>query len=113
MLGFASERLLLIGDARRELQQALADAAPGARVTSVATGFDGIAELTAEPGDAYTTGIAAAEPLGRRGGAGARGADRGAAGGGRGGAAPAGPGEPVAAVRPRRARGAEPQDAPV
>src|SRR4051794_32077041 len=66
MLRFASERLLLIGDARRELQQALADAAPGARVTSVATVFDGIAELTAEPGDAYTTVIAAAEPIERR-----------------------------------------------
>jgi GGDEF domain-containing protein/DNA-binding response OmpR family regulator len=66
MLRLASERLLLIGDTRRELQRALAEAAPGARLTSVETLFDGIAELAAEPDDPYTTVIAAAEPIERR-----------------------------------------------
>ena len=57
------ERILLIGDARRDVQSAVSQAAPGAQVTSVATVFDGIAELAANP---YTTVMAAVEPIERR-----------------------------------------------
>jgi two-component system, cell cycle response regulator len=57
------ERILLIGDAKRDVQAAVAQAAPGAQVTSVATVFDGIAELAANP---YTTVMAAVEPIERR-----------------------------------------------
>jgi GGDEF domain-containing protein len=57
------ERILLIGDAKRDVQAAVAQAAPGAQVTSVATVFDGIAELAANP---YTTVMTAVEPIERR-----------------------------------------------
>jgi two-component system cell cycle response regulator len=57
------ERVLLIGDAQRDVQSALMQAVPGAQVTSVPTLFDGIAELS---GNRYTTVLAAAEPLERR-----------------------------------------------
>lgn len=53
----------MIGDARREVQPALAEALPGAQVTAVPTLFDGIAELA---GGRFTTVLAAAEPLERR-----------------------------------------------
>ncbi|MDQ3440597.1 MAG: GGDEF domain-containing protein [Planctomycetota bacterium] len=59
----AHERILLVGDATRELQGALSEAMPGAHVTSVGTYFDAIAEITAHP---YTTVLAAAEPIERR-----------------------------------------------
>ncbi|HEV2295296.1 MAG TPA: diguanylate cyclase [Tepidisphaeraceae bacterium] len=57
------ERILLVGDATRQVQGALAEAIPGAHVTSVATYFDAIAEITAHP---YTTVLASAEPIERR-----------------------------------------------
>src|SRR4051794_29169532 len=61
------ERVLLIGDAKRDVQSALLQAAPGAQVTSVATVFDGIAELSANPAvNPYTTVMAAVEPVERR-----------------------------------------------
>jgi GGDEF domain-containing protein len=61
------ERVLLIGDANRELHNALARAVPGAQVTNVASVFDGIAELGMS-GNAgpYTTVVAPAEPIERR-----------------------------------------------
>ena len=57
------ERVLVIGDAQRELQGALLSALPGAGVTAVSTLFDAIAELAA---GRFTTVLAAAEPLERR-----------------------------------------------
>ena len=59
----AHERILLVGDATREVQGALSEAMPGAHVTSVGSYFDAIAEVTAHP---YTTVLAAAEPIERR-----------------------------------------------
>lgn len=59
----AHERILLVGDATREVQGALSEAMPGAHVTSVASYFDAIAEITAHP---YTTVLASAEPIERR-----------------------------------------------
>jgi GGDEF domain-containing protein len=58
-----SEKILLIGDAQRTLQAAVLQARPGAAVVSVMNFFDGIAELTHR---AYTTVLAAAEPIERR-----------------------------------------------
>ena len=63
MVRLLHERVLLIGDAQREVQSALAEALPGAQVTSVPTLFDGIAELS---GNRFTTVLASAEPLERR-----------------------------------------------
>lgn len=63
MTRHTTERVLLIGDAQRQVQAALALALPGAQVTSVATVFDGIGELSAT---AYTAVLAAAEPIERR-----------------------------------------------
>ena len=63
MVRLLHERVLLIGDAQRDVQSALAEALPGAQVTAVPTFFDGIAELT---GNRFTTVLAAAEPLERR-----------------------------------------------
>lgn len=63
MAGFATERVLLIGDSYRQVHGALAQALPGARVTSVASFFDGVAELVA---NSYTAVVAAAEPVERR-----------------------------------------------
>jgi two-component system, cell cycle response regulator len=63
MVRLLHERVLLIGDAERDVQSALAEALPGAQVTSVPTLFDGIAELS---GNRFTTVLAAAEPLERR-----------------------------------------------
>ncbi len=56
-------RVLLIGDPRREVYGALAQALPAAQVTSVGSVFEGIAELA---GGAYTAVVAAAEPIERR-----------------------------------------------
>src|SRR6187455_2336397 len=67
----SSESILLIGDSRQEIRSALADVLPDAEVTSVASVFDGIAELAeanrsgASVGG-YTTVLAAAEPIERR-----------------------------------------------
>lgn len=58
-----TEHILLIGDSRRELQSALAQAMPQARLTEAATVFDGIAEMAA---GSYTAVLAAAEPIERR-----------------------------------------------
>jgi PleD family two-component response regulator len=58
-----AERILLIGDAQRELHAAVLLARPGVQVVSVPSIFDGIAELTARP---YSAVLAAAEPLERR-----------------------------------------------
>jgi len=59
----ANEHILLIGDGQRELQAALSQAMPQARITEAATVFDGIAELAAH---SYTAILAAAEPIERR-----------------------------------------------
>lgn len=63
MVRLFHERVLLIGDAHREVHDALMRAVPSAQVTGVATLFDGIAELA---GGRFTTVLAAAEPLERR-----------------------------------------------
>ena len=57
------ENVLVIGDADRQVQGALAQALPNANVTAVASVFDGIAEMTA---NRYTTVLASAEPIERR-----------------------------------------------
>jgi len=63
MVRLTHERVLLIGDVQRDVQAALAQAAPAAMLTSVPTLFDGIAELS---NNRYTAILAAAEPLERR-----------------------------------------------
>ncbi|MDB5302678.1 MAG: hypothetical protein JWM97_227 [Phycisphaerales bacterium] len=63
MVRLTHERVLLIGDVQLQLQSALAEALPGAQVTSVATVFDGIAELAT---GSFTAVLAAAEPIERR-----------------------------------------------
>jgi len=63
MVSLSQERVLLIGDSDRQVFTAVAQAMPAAQVRSVATLFDGIAELSQEP---YTTVLASAEPLERR-----------------------------------------------
>src|SRR3954463_4905469 len=63
MLRPGFERVLLIGDSDRQVQGALVQGVPGAQVTSVATVFDGIAELTS---NTYSTVVFAAEPIERR-----------------------------------------------
>jgi hypothetical protein len=60
MVRLAQERVLLIGDSYRQVHSALAQALPGAQVTSVASHFDGVAELVANN---YTAVVAAAEPI--------------------------------------------------
>jgi GGDEF domain-containing protein len=57
------EKVLLVGDADRQLHAALAQAMPMAQVTSVASYFDAIAELAHGQ---YTTVLAAAEAIERR-----------------------------------------------
>ncbi|MGA2230644.1 MAG: diguanylate cyclase [Tepidisphaeraceae bacterium] len=77
MLKANSQRVLLIGDADRQMQSAVARAIPGAQIRSATSIFDGIAELVESgkgPGgnDANSGGeyfgavFAAAEPVGRR-----------------------------------------------
>jgi diguanylate cyclase (GGDEF)-like protein len=63
MIRLTSQRVLLIGDSDRQVQGALAQAAPGAQVTSCSNYFEGIAELSA---NSYTAVLAAAEPIERR-----------------------------------------------
>src|SRR6202043_2080654 len=55
--------VLLIGDSSRQMQSAIAQALPGTQVTSVATVFDGIGELSTNE---YSAVVAAAEPIERR-----------------------------------------------
>src|SRR5688572_13865537 len=57
------ENVLVIGDADRQVQGALAQALPNANVTAVTNVFDGIAEMSA---NRYTTVLASAEPIERR-----------------------------------------------
>lgn len=59
----AFENVLVIGDADRQVQGALAQALPNANVTAVAGIFDGIAEMSASR---FTTVLASAEPIERR-----------------------------------------------
>ncbi|HEY8668022.1 MAG TPA: GGDEF domain-containing protein, partial [Tepidisphaeraceae bacterium] len=63
MVRLVQERVLLVGDAGRELQGVLLQALPGVGVTAVPTLFDAIAELSSNQ---FTTVLAAAEPLERR-----------------------------------------------
>ena len=51
-----TENILVIGDADRHIQAALAQGLPAAKVTSVASVFDGIAELSL---GSFTTILAA------------------------------------------------------
>src|SRR5438477_928007 len=57
------ENVLIIADTSRQVADALTQASPAARVISVASYFDAIAELSA---NRYTTVLAAAEPIERR-----------------------------------------------
>ncbi len=59
----AHENVLIIGDHDRGMVDALVQARPGVQITSVATYFDGLAELVA---NRFTTVLAAAEPIERR-----------------------------------------------
>ncbi|HEV8290432.1 MAG TPA: GGDEF domain-containing protein [Tepidisphaeraceae bacterium] len=63
MSRLAPERVLLIGDSQKNLQGALAQAMPSARITSVPDYFEAIAELA---GNQYTAVLASAEPIERR-----------------------------------------------
>jgi PleD family two-component response regulator len=63
MVRSAQERVLLIGDTDRQMYSTLAQALPNAQVKSVASLFDGIAELSQEH---YTTVLASVEPMERR-----------------------------------------------
>jgi GGDEF domain-containing protein len=63
MVRLAHERVLLIGDADRQIQSTLAQALPTAHVKSVCSVFDAIAELTH---DEYTLVLSAVEPIERR-----------------------------------------------
>ena len=63
MVRLTHERVLLIGDADRQIQSALSQALPSAHVKSVGTIFDGIAELSH---DHYTIVLSAVEPIERR-----------------------------------------------
>ena len=63
MVRLSHERVLLVGDTDHHVESALAHAVPDAKVTSVASWFDAIAELSA---GSYTTVLAAAEPVERR-----------------------------------------------
>jgi len=63
MVRLAHERVLLIGDARRDVQAAVVRALPAAQVVSVPSIFDGIAELVA---GSYSAVLAAVEPIERR-----------------------------------------------
>ena len=63
MVGVAHERILLIADRDRQVAGALQQAMPSAQVTSVASIFDGVAELAE---GSFTTIFAAAGPIERR-----------------------------------------------
>jgi GGDEF domain-containing protein len=63
MVRASQERVLLIGDVDRQMYSTVTQAMPSAEVKSVASLFDGIAELTQEH---YTTVLASVEPMERR-----------------------------------------------
>src|SRR5215213_7774743 len=63
MVRLSHERILLINDPRREVHDALVQAAPGAQIDTAATVFEGINALTAHR---YTTVFTAVEPIERR-----------------------------------------------
>ncbi len=63
MIRLAQEHILLIGDIRCEMEPALSQAAPTARVTRVDNVFAAIAELA---GNGYSAVVANAEPIERR-----------------------------------------------
>jgi PleD family two-component response regulator len=63
MVSLAAERILLIADGDRQLCAAIEQADPSAQVTSVASIFDGVAELAE---GSFTTIFAAAAPIERR-----------------------------------------------
>jgi GGDEF domain-containing protein len=63
MVGLAQERILLIADRDRQLAGALQQAIPSAHITSVASVFDGVAELAE---GSFTAIVAAAAPIERR-----------------------------------------------
>jgi GGDEF domain-containing protein len=63
MVRLVQDHILLIGDARRELEPAIALAAPDARVTRADTLFDAIADA---PAAGYSTVVANTEPIERR-----------------------------------------------
>jgi GGDEF domain-containing protein len=66
MVRLAQENILLIGDAEREVEPALAQAVPSANVTRVESVFDAIAELAGHEGGAYSAVVVNAEPIERR-----------------------------------------------
>ena len=63
MVRASQERVLLIGDVDRQMYSTITQAMPTAEVKSVASLFDGIAELSHEQ---YTTVLASVEPMERR-----------------------------------------------
>jgi GGDEF domain-containing protein len=63
MIRLAQERVLLIGDADRQIQSALSQAMPSAQVKCVGSVFDGIAELSH---DQFSSVLSAVEPIERR-----------------------------------------------
>ena len=63
MVRASQERVLLIGDVDRQMYSTVTQALPNAQVKSVASLFDGIAELSNEH---YTTVMASVEPMERR-----------------------------------------------
>jgi GGDEF domain-containing protein len=63
MVRASQERVLLIGDVDRQMYSTVTQAMPAAEVKSVASLFDGIAELSHEH---YTTVLASVEPMERR-----------------------------------------------
>jgi GGDEF domain-containing protein len=63
MVRLSHERVLLIGDVDRQMYSTVTQALPTAKVKSVQSLFDGIAELSHEQ---YTTVLASVEPMERR-----------------------------------------------
>ena len=63
MVRASQERVLLIGNVDRQMYSTVTQALPNAQVKSVASLFDGIAELSNEQ---YTTVLASVEPMERR-----------------------------------------------
>ena len=63
MSTLAQEKILLVGDVDRQLQQALAQILPSAHIASAVSYFDAIADLA---GTTYTTVLAGAAPIERR-----------------------------------------------
>jgi GGDEF domain-containing protein len=63
MSALTQERILLVGDTDRQLQQALSQVLPSAQIASAASYFDAIADLA---GTTYTAVLAGAAPIERR-----------------------------------------------